>query len=272
MNALRQIVHENVQTAVIFEDDADWDVAFKLQLVQFAKGSRYILNSSATEPPMSPYGNDWDILWIGHCGTWFHEEDNRRVFVIPNDHTVEPPQFRKNVDMPDMKHWEGGSSGDNSTRIIFNSKGGVCTAAYAVSQRGARKALYHMSMVPFNSPVDWGYAGLCANKEIDFICVSVFPQLVGVARPTAHTSKWSDIGYGNDNDRTVEEANSQHIVYSTRLNMEKLLKGDTVFDSQYPDLRPALDLRDIGGAVGHIEVLSEGIGPKPGTKDEAAAI
>jgi GR25 family glycosyltransferase involved in LPS biosynthesis len=269
MDALRKIVHEDVQTAVIFEDDADWDVSLKQQMVQFARGARYITNTSETASTFSPYGNNWDILWIGHCGTWFHEEDNRRVFVIPNDPTVEPPEFRNNVDMPDMTHWEGGPEGDNSTRIIFNSMGGVCTAAYAISQQGARKALYHMSMLPYNLPVDWGFAGLCADRSVDFICVSIFPQLVGVSRPTANTAKWSDIGYGNDDNRMVEEANALHIVYSTRLNMAKLLDGDTVFDSQYPDLRPPLDIQVIGAAVGHIEVIREENVAKPKSKDKA---
>ena len=180
------------------------------------------------------------------------------MFVIPNDPTVEPPAFRENVGQPDMSPWEGGPSGDNQTRIVFNSKGGVCTAAYAVSQQGARKALYHMSMIPYNSPVDWGYANMCSDKSIDFTCVSVFPQIVGVSRPTAHTSKNSDIGYGNDEDRVVEEAHSLHVVYSTRLNMEKLLKGETVFDSQWPEVTgPQMHIDNIGAAVGHVEVLRE---------------
>jgi GR25 family glycosyltransferase involved in LPS biosynthesis len=144
LNVLRRIVRDNVATALIFEDDADWDVSFKRQLVQFARGSRYILNTTHPGLASSPYGDNWDILWIGHCGTWYHEEDNRRIFVIPNDPTVAPPTHRKNVDQPDMSHWEEGPSGDNQTRIVFHSKGGVCTAAYAISQQGARKALHYV--------------------------------------------------------------------------------------------------------------------------------
>lgn len=256
LNAYQRIVHDKVSTALIFEDDADWDVGLKQQLVQFARGSRFITNTSEPESPRSPYGDDWDMLWLGHCGTWVLPADNQRFFVIPQDPTVEPPQFRvNNVDQPNMTHWESGPNGDNQTRIIFNSEGAVCTTGYALSQRGARKALYHLSMVPYNSAVDWGLAGLCKNEEYDFTCVSVFPQIFGVSRPTAHTSKWSDIGYGNEADRVVEEANSQHLVYSTRLNMKNLLQGKTVFDTQYPDVVSSMDIKDIGKAVGHVEVL-----------------
>jgi hypothetical protein len=38
------MVERRVSSALIFEDDADWDVALKMQLVQFARGSRFLLN------------------------------------------------------------------------------------------------------------------------------------------------------------------------------------------------------------------------------------
>ncbi|KIW50872.1 hypothetical protein PV05_09653 [Exophiala xenobiotica] len=259
LNALQKIVREKVATALIFEDDADWDVAFKQQLVQFARGSRYIVKTPEHEVPFSPYGDNWDLLWIGHCGSWVYPEERRRFFVIPNDPTVEPPQYRQNVDAPNMSHWEG-PNGDNKTRIVFRSEGAVCTAGYAVSQQGARKILYHMSMMPYNSPVDWGFADLCKDMRYNFTCVSVFPQLIGVSRPTANTSKWSDIGYGDDSQRTVEAANSPHLVFSTRLNMANLLAGRTVFDSQYPDSTPPqMNIEDIGSAVGHVEELNDAV-------------
>jgi len=124
-------------------------------------------------------------------------------------------------------------------------------------------------MLPYNSPVDWGYANMCMDKNVNYTCISVFPQIVGVSRPTGHTSKNSDIGYGDDNLRTVEEARSEHVVYSTRLNMERLLKGDQVFNSQFPEITgPEMHIDDIGSAIGHIEVLREEDLPKPKVKEE----
>ncbi|ETI28870.1 hypothetical protein G647_01322 [Cladophialophora carrionii CBS 160.54] len=256
MNVYQRMVHEKVSSALIFEDDADWDVAIKLQLVQFARGSRFITNTTQDATPHSPYGDDWDILWIGHCGTWVLPDDNRRFFVIPDDPTTELPQFRHdNVDQPKMTPWEKGPDGGNHTRIVFRSEGAVCTAAYAISQKGARKALYHMSMVPYNSPIDWGLANLCKNKEYNLTCISPWPQLVGVSRPTANTAKWSDIGYGPDDQRQVEEGQSLHLVYPMRQNIPNLLQGKEIFDSRYPDIAPPRSIREIGSAVGHIEIL-----------------
>lgn len=255
LNVVQKMVHERIESALFFEDDADWDISLKQQLVQFARGSRYILKTPEHEIPHSPYGDDWDLLWVGHCGQWVLPADNRRFFVIPDDPTVTPPQFRENVDTPNMSHWEGPNE-NNRTRIVFASEGGVCTAGYAISQRGARKMLYHMSMLPYNSPVDWGLANLCKNEQYDFHCVSMFPQLVGVSRPLGNSSKWSDIGYGNEAERTVEPASSLNLVYSTRLNMLKLLEGKKMFDSQYYPVTPEeMNIQDIGAAVGHIQVL-----------------
>jgi len=153
MNVLHDMVARKVQSKLIFEDDADWDVSLKTQLVQFAHGSRYISGTPQDIPTKSPYGDGWDLLWLGHCGTWVDPWDGRR-FVIPNDPTVEPVEKRDNIGQPDMSPWEG-QNGDNSTRIVFSAYGGVCTAAYAISLKGAEKALYHMSMTAYNAPVDW---------------------------------------------------------------------------------------------------------------------
>lgn len=263
MNVFQKMVHGGVSTGLIFEDDADWDVALRHQLVQFARGSRFILNTTDDEPPHSPYGDDWDILWIGHCGTWVRPDDNRRFFVIPNDPTVERPEFRQNnVDQPNMTYWENKPGGANHTRIIFHSEGAVCTAAYAISQRGARKAIYHMSMEPYNSPVDWGLANLCKNPQYNFTCVTPWPQIVGVSRPTANTAKWSDIGYGPDSERQVEQGASLHLVYPTRQNINNMLYGKKVFNSQYPEYAAPKTVEEIGKAVGHFEILDPEDVPK----------
>lgn len=39
------------------------DVRLKAQLEQVAEGVRYVMQSS--EPSSSPYGDGWDVLWLG---------------------------------------------------------------------------------------------------------------------------------------------------------------------------------------------------------------
>ena len=59
-------VASDLDTAMIIEDDVDWDVAIKEQMPLIsdavANFSRVDLNNPA------PYGRSWDVLWLGHCG------------------------------------------------------------------------------------------------------------------------------------------------------------------------------------------------------------
>ncbi|KAJ9601863.1 hypothetical protein H2200_013636 [Cladophialophora chaetospira] len=257
LNIYQKMVHENVSTALIFEDDADWDVALKHQLVQFARASRFIGGIEDDHVASSPYGDDWDVLWLGHCGTWVLPDDEHRFFVIPHDPTVQPPRLREeNVAEPNMSHWRTGHDNGDQTRVVFRSEGAVCTAAYAISQKGARKALYSLSMIPYNAPVDWGIANLCKSKQYDFTCISSWPQLIGVSRPTSHIAKWSDVERGTDFEDEIREGGSHHLMYSVRQNIPEWLNGKTIFRSSHSDVGPPLPIDDIGKATGYAETLT----------------
>jgi GR25 family glycosyltransferase involved in LPS biosynthesis len=260
LNILQDMVDRRVASALIFEDDADWDVALKVQLVQFARGSRFLLNTPENTTTHSPYGDGWDILWLGHCSSRNDQSfgdnplDNRR-FVIPNDPTVVPPGKRTEFDQPDMSLWEGPGR-DNSTRIVHVPTWGNCAAAYAISLQGAEKALYHLSMMPYNEPVDMGFGFMCMFKKSNFSCIAPFPTLVGVSKPAGDTSKWSDLDHINDDQRGQihENGYSERVVFSTRQNIDRLLQGETTFKSQYPEATgPEMSIEEIGRAVGHPE-------------------
>lgn len=56
LNAYQQMVQHNIQPALIFEDDADWDLVFKYQMLDVARGTRFLLNSTGSDTN-SPYGD-----------------------------------------------------------------------------------------------------------------------------------------------------------------------------------------------------------------------
>jgi hypothetical protein len=80
MYMYQKMVQERVASAMIFED-ADWDASLKHQLVQFARGSRFTLNTTQRFQDHFPKGDDLDILFIGHYRTWELPAENRRFFV-----------------------------------------------------------------------------------------------------------------------------------------------------------------------------------------------
>lgn len=229
MNVLQHIVTNRIATTLIVEDDIDWDVALKVQLASYAEGSRYILNSSVEQGLHSPYGDGWDMLWIGHCGSDLHPKDNR-LWVIDNDPTVPPEEELWSLNRPDMSPF------GRQTRLVFRTLKGWCTGGYAMTLQGAEKALYRLSMMPNNAPVDVGYLVTCANDEANFTCISSQPSVMGYYRDAGSTTKDSDINSPENADQVRENGMSVNTVFSARLNIESLWKKNPFFRSSYPHL------------------------------------
>lgn len=243
-NQLARIVSENLGSGLVIEDDADWSVYLKDQLEHVAAGTQYVLGNITTpRHPItpedtttsdSPYGDDWDMLWLGHCGSTF-AEDTRR-YIIENDPTVPPPHHRSNNKAPDFI----GSGYDNSTRVVYIAGGGLCTQSYALSLQGARKILQHYTTLLDFSPIDISLHALCKNKTLNFNCVAAFPQLWSSHRTAGNTNRDSDImklGKG----KVRETATTANIVHAMRLNAENIImNGLGAVKSQWDDM-PVLD-------------------------------
>ncbi len=215
---------------MVIEDDADWDIALKDQLQLFAQGSQFVTGAEAGSKPHSPYGDDWDLIWLGHCGTDIMPEDQRR-FVIENDATVAPLFRRFNVaTFPDM----AAEGYDNNTRIIFRAKRALCLYAYALSYHGARKLLRDQSMMTEFKPIDIGIGDWCQDNP-DVRCIAVFPQIIDTHKAAGRLSRDSDIGDYSPQE-TRQKGFTFNIVRSARLNVDHLLAGEMdMIERQWPD-------------------------------------
>lgn len=182
-------MEEDLDSALIMEDDMDWDVRLKPQLELAASGARAILStlpdglfphgrvsasssysSSSTSSPASPYGDDWDVLWLGHCGEPFPEDlpENQnlpdtdpgfqamaRKWTILGDATVPPPDRLTGL-------VDYAAHGPPLTRWVHVSAAPICSFAYALSRAGARKVLYELSVGgALAGPFDNALAGMC---------------------------------------------------------------------------------------------------------------
>jgi hypothetical protein len=63
------VIERGLSSALIIEDDMDWDIRLLSQIPEFAKGARSLSQIPLTMPQDSPYGDDWDLLWPGHWGS-----------------------------------------------------------------------------------------------------------------------------------------------------------------------------------------------------------
>ena len=246
LNVWEDMVRRGVSSTLVFEDDVDWDIGIRSQLIEVAKGTRYAFHSSASGvESTSPYGDDWDLLWIGHCGSMPTPWNTRR-WVIHDDMTVlESPDLGR----PEMSRYESGPDSGQNTRLIFPTIGGVCTGSYAISLKGARKALYRTSLVPYNEPVDWGLHEICSDRDFGFKCMSTYPTIIGTYRAAGNVSRGSDIGYGNEAEMGInEEGHSERLAFSTRANLDRILRGaDRFANAQGTDDMSLEEITNIEG-------------------------
>jgi GR25 family glycosyltransferase involved in LPS biosynthesis len=196
MNMWHKMVKENIGSALIMEDDADWDVHIVQQMQQFADVSRGFLAKDPNSlwrwkkrtPTGSPYGEGWDLLWIGHCGgsaTPNLTESNPNYVdhvAIIRDETTVPPGWdmkglvhsmdpngsytcsaHKGMSMPPGIVCDSPWLADNE-RLLQERTAPLCTTGYAISLQGARKLLARLgglSLDDIRITIDQEMAGMC---------------------------------------------------------------------------------------------------------------
>ncbi|KAJ5885010.1 Glycosyl transferase family 25 [Penicillium taxi] len=191
VNGMQRIVEERISSAIIMEDDADWDVSLKAQLESLARAVRALQGTSATKTH-SPYGDDWDILWLGHCGV--ECKTDRPYYLTPADPTVPLPRHF-------LPYWRESPPIERAddTRLICAAQDVACSSFYAVSFRGAQRILAALSVNPvgiaeeidIGAQIDVALGRMCGNGYLT--CFTAFPAFTGIYRPAGSSAKVSDI-------------------------------------------------------------------------------
>jgi len=234
------MVREGITTALILEDDADWDVFLKQQLKTYARAARHLQKNglTANDPRNShvqldsPYGSDWDLLWIGTCGAINKFTDDQSNWVVQEDPTAVPRKLWS-YDRRQPNTLPAVLSASNYTRFVFEPAHGLCLFGYGLSLRGAKRLLYHQSLSGQALAVDRGIVKMCRENYSGFRCFVTYPAIFGQHRARGSMIKDSDIMGVVDNFREVGE--TAQIVFSTRLNLKGLIAGERQVESQYPE-------------------------------------
>ncbi|KAJ9612343.1 hypothetical protein H2200_003940, partial [Cladophialophora chaetospira] len=236
------VVENNWTTALIFEADVDWDVRVRNVLTDVALASEAVMYrrqhstvdlselSFPNTPPVSPYGDGWDILWLGHCGMQIKEGSN--IVMIKNDETAPEAQFVHTWNSEEKSPLENFPP---HTRIVFQTDDCVCSIAYAVTQKSARQLLNSLGLHRLNNPVDIMLREWCAGMEGDdpHVCVGILPTVFASHRPPGSIAGDSDIGTPGEGFR--DRGFTQNIRWSVRMNMDRILRADADFEDQFPD-------------------------------------
>lgn len=266
-----RVVRRNLSSALILEDDVDWDIRLRRQLTDFALSARALTqplhgkpgsyadstypipgtDSPGTLPDLSfhqlphtevpttsPYGDGWDLLWVGHCGMHFPFEDNTVIpkgrVIHSNDETVAPKQHLWAFNMP----YTLKEKYPEHTRAVHHVQEGVCSLGYAVSQSGARKLLYEVGLKDPTAAFDLLLRFFCEGTQGRRYhnCLTIQPALFHHHRPAGPLSSYSDIS--NHGEGFKEKSTTDVVRWSVRLNADVLLEGGTQISDQYPDVEP----------------------------------
>ena len=196
------MIDDDLTTALILEDDADWDVSFKSQLIEFAHATRAIENQempstdslNASTETTTPYGNSWDLLLLGTCAN---------------------PPFGAGA-----LHFVGD---DGQTHSVSQIDGGfACTYGYGVTQTSARLLLGHLLDV--STPTDMAMGNSCKTHK----CLQVWPQLISSYKPAGSRQKDSDINQETEvTDEKREHGETWNIKNSAMTNMLRQVTMDS---------------------------------------------
>ncbi|PSN74957.1 hypothetical protein BS50DRAFT_28029 [Corynespora cassiicola Philippines] len=158
-NVWRHIIDNNIQSALIIEDDVDFDVNIKQIMgtlnwqLRYNNTIRWGKDVDKGWKEECPYGCDWDELFVGQCGGKPNRErlDLHQVYNEPNGpplSTLHPWVKREFTQIWNLTESDG-------IRVIAPTFTPVCLMGYGVSRMGAMRMLYQIGgWRPFGHPVD----------------------------------------------------------------------------------------------------------------------
>lgn len=182
LDLLQRIVDESLETSLVVEDDADWDVALKDQMQDLAEGIHRLGTSGKVKSRspwnisgVSPYGHDWDILWIGHCG----EDVGPAVKSLRHGTNVPLEIWHDSTAIPQNSYvgWAKNSvlALPAFSRCLQPAEGPVCSFGYGVTHEGAKKVITLASKGTAEA-FDVKLASLCLDGSLG--CLTVTPELI----------------------------------------------------------------------------------------------
>lgn len=192
MDAIQAILENNLSSALILEDDGDWDIDVKYQMAQLHQPFATLVNSfnrPANASLVSSTKNDpwlsseWDVINFGTClDQPFGEDDHigeidlkHPPLVAYEDKTLPDLEdtLEQNLGIMNKYNYTSPSrnqpnaqetNGMKHRRLAILTNKAVCLNGYAVSRKGAMKLLYHYSK-GITAAIDLAYADL-SNKGL----------------------------------------------------------------------------------------------------------
>ncbi|KAF2814092.1 uncharacterized protein BDZ99DRAFT_380318 [Mytilinidion resinicola] len=192
-NAWRYVIDNNLGSALILEDDVDWDMNIREVMglwnwqLKYNNTIRWGQDVKKGWSEECPYGCDWDELFMGQCANKPNDErlDLHQTYYDPNGPKLEDnlDTFKKEI----TQVWN--MTQPDQMRITSPTFKPLCLQGYSLSHRGAMRMLYH----------NGGYLGLAAPIDLEIAWRTAEGKLSGYTLTPPAISAWR-VGGGKDSD------------------------------------------------------------------------
>ena len=154
---LKAFLASGQETALIFEDDVDWDIRLRTIQVPLAQQSaRTLSTASHLDAERYPWGTprDWDLLYLGHCGDYLNDitdgvgvGHHHPAQLDKLKHILYPdPTMPNRTDLhPYTASFLTAMAVPERTRVLHHSVWPLCTFGYAITRRTAERLLEELA-------------------------------------------------------------------------------------------------------------------------------
>lgn len=219
LHLLEHVVSLGLETVLIMEDDVDWDVDLRTKQMELVVNNvrNFTGVRSDNLSTISPYGDAWDVLWLGHCGAEMRPVPSSPA---PGWASFSVPYFDALRLNGTRVHWlwdtigwrgDGWPLPPDGLRLVQDG-GAVCSWAYAVSRRSVDKILARMVQGD-NIAFDIGLKHACDKGELN--CVTVVPGVISSYSPPSDLGYLSPVRVGDGKGVKGDEARFEGVMGTT---------------------------------------------------------
>ncbi|KAG8625474.1 hypothetical protein KVT40_007225 [Elsinoe batatas] len=187
---LEEFLRSGLSTALIIEDDVDWDIRLKtIQIPSAAATHQFLLGRSSESIWASTH--QWDLMYLGHCGDYFTTLDDMQVgtgILHPADLDDIPHVLYRDATLPDPTDLHPFTASflnafnvPPNTRLLHQARWPLCSFGYAITRSTAHRLLYELA-IPHERPGKWtkayDIALLEACRDNHLRCFTISPELL----------------------------------------------------------------------------------------------
>lgn len=219
LDLVKYMVMADLESALILEDDVDWDVSIKDEMRLLSDAVRKF--TLADDQDLSPYGHSWDLLWIGHCAEPTDNDTRRLEYADPS------APLPENYIGWSRRYMSGITPGKRSVQRGILT---FCSFGIALSRRGAVKVLKYAGKGEDKS-YDIRLQNGCRFKDLS--CLVVNPELMHHYVPPKEFGHISTVADANFKGSKAEEEEFEHVMGNTP-NILRSARCRALFDSTCP--------------------------------------